>query len=264
MTSPATSPAAPPSRTRATAPATARPSLAVLTGVELRKTVDTRAGRWLLAVIALLAAAALGFLVLRDVGGPVEYGTFAGVALFPVQQLLPVLGVLAMTSEWTQRTALTTFTLVPQRGRVVAAKLAAALVLTLAVVGLVAAASALAVLAAAATTGGDAVWGEVARLLGGAAAGSVLMMLMGAAFGALLQQSALALVAWFVAPALWTAASTALWAQGARWLDPLGALGSVSELDLSGAVGPTLVALAAWVVLPLAAGTARTLRREVS
>ena len=47
--------------------------------------------------------------------------------------LLPVIGVMAMTSEWTQRTALTTFTLSPRRVRVQLAKFVSAIVLSVVV-----------------------------------------------------------------------------------------------------------------------------------
>ena len=51
--------------------------------------------------------------------------------------LLPIVGLLLVTSEWSQRTALTTFTLVPERSRViVAAKLLAGCALALAAVAL--------------------------------------------------------------------------------------------------------------------------------
>ena len=49
---------------------------------------------------------------------------FMGATATPQGFLLPVLGILLVTSEWTQRTALVTFTLVPVRGRVMAAKVA--------------------------------------------------------------------------------------------------------------------------------------------
>lgn len=38
---------------------------------------------------------------------------------------LPVIGIIAVTGEWSQRTALTTFTLVPRRWRIVVAKIVA-------------------------------------------------------------------------------------------------------------------------------------------
>jgi ABC-type transport system involved in multi-copper enzyme maturation permease subunit len=54
------------------------------------------------------------------------------VVQWPVGILLPVLGILSVTSEWSQRTALTTFTLVPNRFRVIGAKIAAVAVLAVA------------------------------------------------------------------------------------------------------------------------------------
>lgn len=241
-----------------------RPSSARLATVELRKTLDTRAGRWLLVVVALLAAAGLGWRLYNADNTPVAFDHWFGTALTPVQQLLPVLGVLAMTSEWTQRTALTTFTLVPQRGRVLTAKLVAAVVLTTAMVLLIAAVSAACTLVGGMATGETVDWGNPPKLLVGAAASFALAMLMGAGFGALLQQTPAAMVGYFIAPAVATTAAAALLDDNARWVDIYGALGRVSGLDLTGAVAPTLVTLGIWITLPLAAGVVRSLRREVS
>ena len=119
--------------TPTTAPSVAddvrRPSFAVLTGVELRKTVDTRAGRVLLAGILLLCCVAIGYGVFTAGRGDLLYAGWVGDSTIPVTFLLPVLGVLAMSSEWTQRTVLSTFTLTPRRLRVLTAKLAAAVAL---------------------------------------------------------------------------------------------------------------------------------------
>ena len=65
--------------------------------------------------------------------------------------LLPVIGILAVTSEWSQRTALTTFTLVPRRARVIAAKLIAGVVLALIAVLVCLAAAAVAAAASGAS-----------------------------------------------------------------------------------------------------------------
>src|SRR4051794_1951038 len=94
-----------------------------LTLVELRKLADTRSGLWLLIVIGLAAA---GTAVIMLAAAPDDQQTFQALFTFgavPAAVLLPVLGILSMTSEWSQRTALTTFTLTPARGRVVVAKL---------------------------------------------------------------------------------------------------------------------------------------------
>jgi hypothetical protein len=242
-----------------------RPSSARLVGVELRKTVDTRAGRWLLAVLGGLAVAALGYRLWNAGNTPVGYEHWFGTALTGVQMLLPVLGVLAMTSEWTQRTALSTFTLVPQRGRVLAVKLVAALVLAVAVVLAVAALSAVATLVGGALTGDVVAWGDVPRLVGGAVVATGLSVLMGAGFGALLQHTTAAIVAFFLAPMLWGAVAVPLFGDHvARWLDVFSAFAAVAAFDVAGVVAQTLVAVGAWVVLPLALGVVRSLRREVS
>ncbi|HEY6891212.1 MAG TPA: hypothetical protein VI300_25630, partial [Solirubrobacter sp.] len=83
-----------------------------LTLVELRKMVDTRAGFWLqlltggvtLAVVAL-------FCIFGETKDLVFRDMFA-LAITPASILLPIVGILLVSSEWSQRTALITFTLV--------------------------------------------------------------------------------------------------------------------------------------------------------
>ncbi|HXD56852.1 MAG TPA: hypothetical protein VN606_02995, partial [Thermoleophilaceae bacterium] len=112
------------------APAT-RPPLSRLTLVELRKMTDTKAGFWLqLSVLAL----AVLVVVVNALAGHVQdhqfMDYFSGTSQ-GLSALLPVLGILLVTSEWSQRTAMITFSLVPQRTRVMAAKTLAAVVLAL-------------------------------------------------------------------------------------------------------------------------------------
>ena len=56
-----------------------------------------------------------------------SYLTWAALGL---SRLLPLVLLMAMTAEWSQRTAMTTFTLEPRRGRVLAAKVIAGLTLS--------------------------------------------------------------------------------------------------------------------------------------
>jgi hypothetical protein len=58
----------------------------------------------------------------------ITYDSFGAAIGVPMTVLLPVVAILSVTSEWSQRSGLTTFTLVPHRGRIVTAKLAATLV----------------------------------------------------------------------------------------------------------------------------------------
>src|SRR5690349_18996390 len=83
-------------------------SLLTLTRVELRKLADTRSGLWLLIAIALAAAGTAAILLTAGDAGEQNFAGLFVFGLVPGSVLLPVLGILSMTSEWSQRTALTT------------------------------------------------------------------------------------------------------------------------------------------------------------
>src|SRR5579859_5615231 len=105
-----------------------RPGIGRLIAVELRKMVNTRSGFWVAIAVAGLTLL-VGIIAASNHGG--SEGTFSHVldkASLPGAYLLPVIGVLLVCSEWSQRTTLTTFTLVPNRGRILQAKLAASIV----------------------------------------------------------------------------------------------------------------------------------------
>ncbi|WP_123678730.1 ABC transporter permease [Couchioplanes caeruleus] len=241
-------------------------SLVRLTQVELRKLADTRSGLWLLIAIGLAAA---GTAVIMIAAAPDAEQTYRGLLAFgliPASVLLPVLGILSMTSEWSQRTALGTFTLTPARGRVVVAKLAAAVLIA------VAATAAAAVLTVAANlvaigTGGDGSWEITAEQIGRLLLNQVIFVLMGSAFGALLMNSPVAIVLYFAIPTAWTVLGAMVkWlARAAEWLDVNVTSLPLSEATMSGGQWGRLgVACAFWVGLPLVLGTVRMLRREVS
>ena len=96
-----------------------------LVRVELRKTWDTRAGFWLLVSTAVLTALVmviqLAVVAVQDLS--VSYNDFLTSTNFSIALLLPVLGILLLTSEWSQRTAMVTFSLEPRRPLVIVAKL---------------------------------------------------------------------------------------------------------------------------------------------
>ena len=119
----------------------------------------------------------------------------------PVQTaavLLPVVGILLVTAEWGQRTALVTFALVPDAMRVILAKVLAGL--TLALVAFVVALALAAIAVAVAPSGADDAWTLPLSLLGQDALYAVLAMLMGLAFGTAFLSSAPAIVLYFGLP----------------------------------------------------------------
>ena len=101
--------------------------LSRVTRVELRKMFDTRSGFWLMASIVILGVLTTVGTILFAPDADLTYYTFAKAIGFPMTVLLPIIAVLAITGEWSQRSGLTTFTLVPHRNRVIAAKVIASL-----------------------------------------------------------------------------------------------------------------------------------------
>jgi ABC-type transport system involved in multi-copper enzyme maturation permease subunit len=178
--------------------------LSRLTRVELRKMVDTRAGLWLFVAMGLITAAAVALYLVFASPADLTYAGFLRVTLTPQAFLLPVLGILLITSEWGQRTGLVTFTLEPNRTRVVVAKILAALV-----VGVLAVAIALTVAAAgnwlgSALQDGDGSWTFGMSGLSYVLILQVSVIVQGLAFGMLLRNSAAAIVLYFVVPIAFT------------------------------------------------------------
>lgn len=85
-----------------------------------------------------------------------------------------------------------------------------------------------------------------------------------AALGALVQQTAAALVLFLVAPVLVTTGAESVLGDGASWVAVLSATERVADLDLSGVVGETIVALTLWILVPLAVGWVQAQRHELS
>ncbi|BCB77255.1 hypothetical protein GCM10022251_65430 [Phytohabitans flavus] len=264
MTATATATPAIPTPHAATA---TRPSIGRLTLVELRKMTDTRAGFWLLAVTALAyAAVVVVTLIFADPPDLTFYGIFQATML-PAGVLLPVIGILAVTGEWTQRGALTTYTLVPERERVAAAKVLAGFAL--------AAASVAAGLIFAAVGNafgmtffdGDGSWHMTAGALGSAVLFQLINMTMGVAFGMLLMNSALAIVLYFLLPTVWSVLTGMIDAirSASDWLDLSVTSQPLVDNTMAGDGWAKLAAsVGLWLVVPLIAGLVRLLRREVS
>lgn len=240
----------------------ARPRLGRLVAVELRKIVDTRAGFWLqAATVALTAIVVIVSLVIGDAANH-TFAALLDVAIQPAAVLLPVAGVLLVTSEWSQRTGLITFALVPGRLRVLGAKLLASLVLAVAVLAVTVAVVAAGVLVA----GVDGAWTDVAPLIGQTTVFLTAGMVTAVAFGAILLASAPALVALFALPSAWAAlVSLSFFGGIGPWVDTARALGPMHEEVLSAAQWAHAgTALAIWMLLPLLIGLWRITRREVA
>lgn len=235
-----------------------------LVQVELRKMVDTRAGMWLMitmAVVTVIAVTIFGFAADDTEKTFRNFLAFAGT---PQGFLLPVLGILLVTQEWGQRTAMVTFALEPHRGKVLAAKVYAALLIG---VGAFLVAIAVAALATV-VFGPSGAFGSVEPidffkygLL------QVAGILQGLAFGLLLLNSAAAIVLYFVLPTVFQIVSN-VWsfvADKAAWID-FGTAQAPMH-DQGNPTGQEWAQLAftatIWVVIPFALGAWRMLRAEL-
>ncbi|RLV49777.1 ABC transporter permease [Nocardioides mangrovicus] len=232
--------------------------------VELRKMVDTRAGKWLLGVIGLLTAAALVILLLAASTQEHTFANAVGAAATPQGILLPVLGILLITQEWGQRTGMVTFTLEPHRAKVLWAKVAAAVVL-----GVAAMVLALALAAVVAAIGGAAdPWaGMDAGVIGQYFLLEVVGVVGGLVFGLLFLNTAAAIVVSFALPIVFSVV-TSLWNavhKAQPWIDPATAQGPLQSGDhlTSTEWQHLLTTTLIWVVVPFVVGLWRVLRTEV-
>jgi ABC-2 type transport system permease protein len=242
----------------------ARPGLGRLVAVELRKMVNTRAGFWLqAATVAITVVAVIVACVVGDAADH-TFQSVLNVGLQPAAILLPVLGILLVTSEWSQRTGMITFALVPVRSRVLGAKLIASLVLAVAMLVMPVAIVAAGVLVA--SPGVDGTWSDAAPLIGQSAVYLTAGMITGVALGAILLASAPAIVLLFPLPTAWMAVvSLPFFADVAPWVSTARALSPMQEEVMSATQWAHVgTALALWMLLPLLIGTWRITRREVS
>jgi ABC-2 type transport system permease protein len=244
--------------------------LSRVVGVELRKMFDTRAGFWLMASILIAALLSTVATIAFAPESDLTYYTFAKAIGFPMTVILPIVAILAITSEWSQRTGLTTFTLVPHRTRVISAKVVASVV-----VGVVAMLIALAFGVAGnaigpAITGTDRVWDvSVAHGLE-IILGSLISLLMGTMLGILFRSSPVALVAYFVTSLLvptvfgMLASTEQAFADLQPWVDLNFAQSFLFDGTVSGVQWARLaVATTIWLVLPAILGLRLVLRSEV-
>ena len=241
-----------------------RPGPGRLVAVELRKMVNTRAGFWL--QFATVAITVLVVIVRTAMGDAADH-TFASVlavGIKPAAVLLPIAGILIVTSEWSQRTGMITFALVPVRSRVLVAKLVASVLLALAM--LVVSVGVVAVGVLVTSSGVDGAWSDAVPLIGQSAVYLTGGMLTGVAFGAILLTSTPAIVALFALPIVWTAAATlSFFADAAPWTDTRLALDPMPQAVMSATQWAHAgTALALWMLLPLLAGIWRITRREVA
>lgn len=245
-----------------------------LVSVELRKMWDTRAGFWLLALTGGLIVLALGIplLVVALSDETISANIWAQIMTAPVSLLVPVLAITSVTSEWSQRTGLVSFTLEPKRMRVVWAKFVTVLLLALATVALAIALGALGNLIGAGVSGTDPVWDMEAGTLAWMVITQVAYFTMAFAFGLVFLSTPASIAVYYIVAMLLPVMVYGVlsgffeWARDViPWIDlgfataPYTTGGETSSTTLMQVIVTVLI----WVVLPFVLGLRRVTRAEL-
>ncbi|AXE39596.1 ABC transporter permease [Acidipropionibacterium virtanenii] len=243
--------------------------LARLVRAEGHKLTDTRSGFWLMLVMALGGILATGATAAgwHQVARAAGASWTAGGSLVPFapMMLLPVLAILLVTSEWSTRSAMTTFTLEPRRGRVLLAKTVLMLAVTV-VVWLVC--QGLTALSAAA---GERIhpdypasWGIDRAAMAGDLGFTFLMVGMGLSLALLLGNAAAAIVVYMAQPLMTTTLGLI---PGLRTPMEWASVNGMSLLSTGSLDGRdwahVAVSATIWIVIPAAVGTVLSIRREI-
>jgi ABC-2 type transport system permease protein len=263
---PATTPEAAPVRRTAQPIPTTR-----LVKVELRKMFNTRSGFWMLISIGVLSVIATGAVIIFAPDSAVTYKNLASAIGLPMSVILPMIAILSVTSEWSQRSGLTTFTLVPSRGGVIGAKAIATVLVGLGSMAVTFAVGALGNVAGSALAGVDTVWDISLSMAPQMVLGDLVGMAIGFTLGLVLRNSAAAIVAYFVVSFVMPGILVLL-AQVRSWFEDLqpwidwnetqvvlfdGATNTGKEWAMLGST--TMI----WIVIPLVVGLLSLRRSEV-
>jgi ABC-type transport system involved in multi-copper enzyme maturation permease subunit len=237
---------------------------------EFRKMLDTRSGFWLMASIGILALLATAAVILFAPDNELTYGSIVAAIGIPITLVLPIIAILSVTGEWSQRTGLTTFTLVPHRGRVIMAKAIACVGVAVVTIPLAFGIGALGNVVGTAIAGVDPVWDLTVTNLLTIVLANVLSLLVGFMLGVVIRSSAGALVAYFVYQfvfptlALLLATSQDWFRDLQPWIDFDHAQSPLFEGALTAQQWTHLgVTASIWLVIPLTVGLASVTRAEV-
>ena len=244
--------------------------LSRVVGVELRKMFDTRAGFWLMASIVIFALVSTVGTIAFAPESDLTFYTFSAAIGFPMTVILPIIAILAITGEWSQRTGLTTFTLVPNRMRVILAKVLASVIVGVSSMLIALVFGVAGNLIGPAITGIDRVWDVSIVHFLEIVLGSLISLLLGTTLGILFRSSPVALVAYFIIAFLvqtvfgLLARNEAGFRDTQPWVDLNYAQSFLFDGTIAGVQWTRLaVATTLWLILPALLGLRLVMRSEV-
>ena len=219
-------------------------------------------------IVAALVSTVATILFAPD--ADMTYYTFAKAIGFPMTVILPMIAILSITGEWSQRSGLSTFTLVPHRNRVILAKGIASVTVGFASMLVALAMGVGGNIAGTAIAGTERVWdvsfGHGVTIV----LGSLLSLLTGTVLGILFRSSPVTLVAYFVYSLLLPTVMGLLAASSQRfqelqpWVDLIHAQATLFEGSVTAEQWAHLaVTVTIWLVLPALAGLRLVMTSEV-
>ena len=255
---------------RETSTAVNRVPLLRVVNVELRKMFDTRSGFWLMASIVITALVTMVGTIAFAPDADLTYYTFAQAIGFPMTVVLPMIAILSITGEWSQRSGLTTFTLVPHRNRIVLAKVISSVAVGVASMLFAFAVGAVGNVVGTTIAGTEMVWDVSFAEAANIVLGSLLCLLTGTMLGMLIRSSAGALVAYFVYSLLVPTVAGILatnqeWFRDLQpWVDLNYAQAALFNGVLTGEQWANVAVTATtWIVLPAVVGLRLVMKSEV-
>jgi ABC-2 type transport system permease protein len=187
-----------------------------------------------------------------------DRASFLTWAALGLSRLLPIAVMLTMTAEGSQRTALTTFTLEPRRGRVLAAMVVASLAISV-LGGCLAVGIAQAGLAVALADGRHEVlgwsWPELA--------GFAMFVVLTSAIGSALYNTAAAIVTYFALAGVTSLLLIPAVQQAGNWVNTGETFGWMLAGQWSGHAAQIASSALIMIAVPLAIGAIRITRRDI-
>jgi ABC-2 type transport system permease protein len=250
---------------------TPRVPMTRLAKVELRKALDTRAGRWFVVGILALVLVVQVIYAFTASDDSKDFGDFLSISGGVLGYFMPILIIMLVTSEASQRNGLVTFTLEPRRSRVVVAKFLAGAALAIAVMVLAALVAVVGTLLGSAS-GASPQWSVDGNLLfNGFVLANVIGVLIGFAIATLIMNTPAAIVGYFAYSLILPIAVGILGSLSSGFQDfaPWIEFNTAQTPLFMGDYTPTgeewaqlATSGTIWLVIPLVLGVARLLRTE--
>lgn len=168
----------------------------IATYVELRKLLNTRSSRWLLLSMALLGILMIALFVVVSASRdePIDISLMLAALALPAGIGVPIISILAVTSDWQHRDVIKFFALQPKRGVLLLAKYLAVAIFGLGIMVVVCAIALVVSVTFSAATGSELIYGDLARSIWLLACTVLIGVISGAAIASALLSTPIAIV----------------------------------------------------------------------